>query len=882
MLVQLCNLYRAEELGIVTSIIFFSHSQQQCGVHQFGRQVFAALRESSKFDFIYCEASQSLDLREAVVRYNPAAVLFNFHPATMGWAAGWPAWSLQIPTVGIMHEMTAAIADQTDDATFDYYILHDPSAATRNPIFFTTGRLVPEPRRACVPSRFTIGSFGFATPEKGFEAVVARAHAEFDDCLIRLNIPSSEFCDKDGAEARAVAERCRALVAKPGVDIEVTHDFMDLDGIITFLAENSLNAFFYEDQEGRGVSSAIDLALAARRPIAARRTSMVRHLFNSRPSIFVEERSLREIADSGLTPLQPFIEQWTAEHIRIDYERMLEAILTRESHATRRSRWFGRVARLDERRRVSDDLLRDVREREAIARQSAAQAATRAEKASQAEGAARQAEATARQAEAAATKQAKEAEAAAAKLEQELANREKQLLVDLRSGLEEESRALAIGLAAARLVRAGARLLKGRWALRRYLKSAADLVQFGVRGNSVAARVPAPEGKANGSACDADNIEPSAAPAEPAQYDVNVLLHQSRSALLREMPPGAQRLLSAGCSGNWYFDWIEQCYGQVREHVGIEFYAPRPEVLPPNVTWVSNTAANMAAVESRSCDLVFSGQNLEHLWGDEVAGFLVEAARVLKPGGHLVVDSPNRGLTRPLNWSHPEHTVELTVPEIRRLLELAAFDVTKEAGLWLCRDPKTSRVLPFDPNVADPGWSVIERLVSARNQPEHSFIWWLEGCRSVREPDRAAIDALIASVYRVAWPERIQRLTVPPGRLVEARADGDWIVVPLGDVGVVFYGPYMPLRAGRYRVTFEFAPDQTTQDAFAVCDVLASVGGTDTVLRRSEVTGDAKTVVLEVALDSLAFGGQFRCFSTGAIGFAVRRFVALEELDRPR
>jgi hypothetical protein len=449
MLVQLCNLYRAEELGIVTSIIFFSHSQQQCGVHQFGKQVFAALRESSKFEFIYCEVSQPSDLREAVVRYDPAAAVFNFHPATIGWAAGWPAWSLQIPTVGIMHEMTAAIADQTDDTSFDYYIFHDPSAVPRNPIFFTTGRLVPEPKSAGGPSRFTIGSFGFATPGKGFEAVVARAHAEFDDCLIRLNIPSSEFCDKDGTEARAVAERCRAIVAKPGVDIEVTHDFMDLDGVITFLAENSLNAFFYEDQEERGISSAIDLALAARRPIAARRTSMVRHLFNSRPSIFVEERSLREIADSGLIPLQPFIEQWTADHIRIDYEKMLEAVLTRESHETKRSRWFRRVARLDERQRASDGLLREVREREAIARQSAAEAATRAEKANQAE--------------VAATKQAREAEAAAARLEQEFATREKQLVVDLRSGLEEQSRAVAIGLAAARLVRAGGRLVKGRF-----------------------------------------------------------------------------------------------------------------------------------------------------------------------------------------------------------------------------------------------------------------------------------------------------------------------------------------------------------------------------------------------------------------------------------
>lgn len=61
-----------------------------------------------------------------------------------------------------------------------------------------------------------------------------------------------------------------------------------------------------------------------------------------------------------------------------------------------------------------------------------------------------------------------------------------------------------------------------------------------------------------------------APPAErPAPLNVNLLLHQSRGAFLRAMPPGAQRLLSAGCAGLWYFEWIEQTYGRVPEHLGI-------------------------------------------------------------------------------------------------------------------------------------------------------------------------------------------------------------------------------------------------------------------------------------------------------------------------
>jgi len=332
----------------MTSIVFFSHRERQCGVHQFGKQIFAAISRSSQFNFIYCEVAHPSDVRDAVLQYDPAAVLINFHPATIGWIAGWPLWSLQVPTIGIMHEMTAALAERTDDTLFDYYIYHDPSAKLRNPRFFTAGRLIGEAvESAPAPSRVTIGSFGFATAGKGFEAVAARAHAEFDDCLIRFNIPSSDFSDKDGSEAHRVADRCRSIIYKPGIDIEITHDFMDLQDVKAFLAGNSLNAFFYDEQSERGISSAIDVALAARRPIAARHTSMVRHLFDAQPSIFIEERSLREIVESGLSPLQPYIDRWTADNMQAEYGNIVSSILDRESAQPQRMLWHRHTAKLD-------------------------------------------------------------------------------------------------------------------------------------------------------------------------------------------------------------------------------------------------------------------------------------------------------------------------------------------------------------------------------------------------------------------------------------------------------------------------------------------------------------------------------------------------------
>ncbi|WP_141710827.1 methyltransferase domain-containing protein [Paraburkholderia nodosa] len=360
-----------------------------------------------------------------------------------------------------------------------------------------------------------------------------------------------------------------------------------------------------------------------------------------------------------------------------------------------------------------------------------------------------------------------------------------------------------------------------------------------------------------------------------ARYDFNDVLHEGRSALMREMPPNAERVVSAGCSGRLYFEWIEKTYGYIPEHIGIEYYLPKPHLLPDNVTWIANTAGNMEAIADQTCDLLISGQNIEHLWPEDVVGFLMESARVLRAGSTLCVDSPNRALTARLNWTHPEHTIELTVPEIRHLLELAGFDVTKEAGIWLCEDPKTRRLLPIDPNTPDPEWSVSERIFSAASKPEHSFLWWIESRRTERKPDREALRKFLHSIYAIAWPERIQRLVLGPSLVTERRSDGEWISVPPGYDGVVFFGPYMPLRRGRHRITFEFEPDPSATAAFARCDV--AIGPEGTVIAERETMPGQTQTVLEVEIQELTFGGQFRCYATGRAAFAVRRHIYLVE-----
>jgi SAM-dependent methyltransferase len=93
--------------------------------------------------------------------------------------------------------------------------------------------------------------------------------------------------------------------------------------------------------------------------------------------------------------------------------------------------------------------------------------------------------------------------------------------------------------------------------------------------------------------------------------------------------------------------------------------------------------ANLVALPVRGsgCDAVVSLQVIEHLWEQE--RFLRECFRVLRPGGSLMLSTPNRltfspGRDTPLN---PFHTRELSGAELAELVRAAGFADVEVHGL---------------------------------------------------------------------------------------------------------------------------------------------------------------------------------------------------------
>lgn len=333
-----------------------SHQGEHCGVYQYGRNLFDVLAKDKAIDWSYVECASFDELKVAVGDKKPDVILFNHHPYTMAWLADAPTAELDATIFGLLHQVSQEIADGASVAPFDFLICLDPTLVPRNPAMLRAPRFLPASpgRLPPLPEVFTIGSFGFATPGKGFDRLCGLVNAQFDRAVIRINLPKHDDPSiVPDSWIGDTVEKCRKAVSKPGIELVVTSDFFDNSQIVDFLASNTMNAFLYDNMPSFGISSCVDFALASGRPFALTRSAMFRHMFQINPSIFIEDRGLRDIAEGDTSMLEAVRAAAAPEKVAAELNRtIISAMAARQaSRATPDKRGFNKI--LDDRSRMA-------------------------------------------------------------------------------------------------------------------------------------------------------------------------------------------------------------------------------------------------------------------------------------------------------------------------------------------------------------------------------------------------------------------------------------------------------------------------------------------------------------------------------------------------
>jgi SAM-dependent methyltransferase len=160
---------------------------------------------------------------------------------------------------------------------------------------------------------------------------------------------------------------------------------------------------------------------------------------------------------------------------------------------------------------------------------------------------------------------------------------------------------------------------------------------------------------------------------------------------LQRYVPDDAVVLDLGCDRGYFIEHVE-----AREKWASDIRDMSAHV-SSQVTFVqSDGLALDRVVPTGTFDVVFTSNYLEHLAsGDEVIAQLDVVARVLRPGGRVIVLQPNIRLLGGAYWDFIDHRVALTEASLTEAAELAGLETIRVVKRFL---PYTTKGrLPMSP-----------------------------------------------------------------------------------------------------------------------------------------------------------------------------------------
>lgn len=183
-------------------------------------------------------------------------------------------------------------------------------------------------------------------------------------------------------------------------------------------------------------------------------------------------------------------------------------------------------------------------------------------------------------------------------------------------------------------------------------------------------------------------------------------LHRARQIMIRRLLPAAESILDLGGANAPLYNLGYQHPFQNMVMVDLppderhELYKDVQVSSPSGSVRIHyGDMTRLDHFESASFDLVWSGQSIEHVPMDAAIRMCAAAFRLLRPGGHFCLDTPNRAITyiHTRDWHggfiHPDHKYEYRSNELRQLVANAGFDIAAEVGV--CEMPETVRTQNF-------------------------------------------------------------------------------------------------------------------------------------------------------------------------------------------
>jgi len=217
-------------------------------------------------------------------------------------------------------------------------------------------------------------------------------------------------------------------------------------------------------------------------------------------------------------------------------------------------------------------------------------------------------------------------------------------------------------------------------------------------------------------------------------------LHGARTILFRELLPRAEVVVDLGGASSCDPEGalFALGYPHAPRELTIVDLPPDKRFLQPRtatpqdlmaargtrIQYLYGSMGDLRSIADSSVDLVVSGESIEHVAEDEADRAFREALRILRPGGHFCLDTPNARLTRiqsPCSPIHPEHRKEYRVSELADKLARHGFHIATVKG-----------ICPMPESLASGRFDLAEMARNRRlsDDPEEGYLFFIDAVKA--------------------------------------------------------------------------------------------------------------------------------------------------------
>lgn len=266
-------------------------SKPQCAVYQAGKIYAEALKLCETLEIRYVDVPAPA--QDAGILLNGwDGIIFNYQHVTMQ-MLGENIFKLPLKRVGFFYE---ARSDPWSSPmhfncwpmdAFDTVISPDPTLSSTERCWGVPRVIPRNPAGDWIINDTTptpiISTYGFPSPWKDLTTVIQMINEEYDTATFRMNFGHASHQENTELD-RAWGKVCEELtkLAKPGIKVQFTRNYMSDEKLISWLASSDLNIFLASPVRGRITGGALlastDLAITARAPIMVSDTVEARHL----------------------------------------------------------------------------------------------------------------------------------------------------------------------------------------------------------------------------------------------------------------------------------------------------------------------------------------------------------------------------------------------------------------------------------------------------------------------------------------------------------------------------------------------------------------------------------------------------------------------------